>query len=403
MAIGIVSYWFNRGQATVGRYIRSIFDDLGIDTHVLARPSGEKFVLPTHVSTSDVWAQQGVTLASGYEINVEEYRKWVNDNNITMVFFDQNYQFDAIRSLRSEGIVTIGRFVWEAFGEQHVAEAREAYTVIYSLTRCEQERYAGFGIDSPYLPWGCHPELHRHRKMRVNQGKTLLYVGGFMSTRKPTAAAVSAFRSIPDPSLRLIIKSQRSLKASDFVIPETFAEVRQARKGNVGEIDLVRGDPRIVTLESDLIAAEYFDLFASCDVALAPSRWEGLGLHLYEALALGVPLISCDIPPINEVITHGADGLLVECRSIGKRKSGITIYEPSITGLRDAIRAISDPVLAAELASNTEQGRRRWSWDKTKAAYCELAAIYGLRDAVRVMSDPVSAGESTYNAAQSQG
>ena len=40
MNIGIVSYWFNRGQATVGRYIRSILINKVIihtSSHVLLK------------------------------------------------------------------------------------------------------------------------------------------------------------------------------------------------------------------------------------------------------------------------------------------------------------------------------------------------------------------------------
>ena len=37
--------------------------------------------------------------------------------------------------------------------------AKEAFDVIYSVTRVKQERYGGFGIDSLLLTWGCHPEL----------------------------------------------------------------------------------------------------------------------------------------------------------------------------------------------------------------------------------------------------
>ena len=54
---------------------------------------------------------------------------------------------------------TIGRFVWEHFTAEHVAGAREAFDVVYSLTRAEQERYREMGLETPYVPWGCHPEL----------------------------------------------------------------------------------------------------------------------------------------------------------------------------------------------------------------------------------------------------
>ena len=68
MKIGIVSYWFNRGQATVARHLRSLLDDLGHETLVLARPTKEIFVRPEHIDRGDVWSQDGVTAASAYDV-----------------------------------------------------------------------------------------------------------------------------------------------------------------------------------------------------------------------------------------------------------------------------------------------------------------------------------------------
>jgi len=42
------------------------------------------------------------------------------------------------------------------------------------------------------------------------------------------------------------------------------------------------------------------DLYGVGDVLLAPSRWEGLGLQLYEGQAAGLPLITTNAPPMNE-------------------------------------------------------------------------------------------------------
>ena len=86
MRIGIVSYWFNRGQATVSRYIRTTYDKLGHETFVLARPTKESFYLPGFIDTTDVWSQPGVTSASCYEIPLREYTTWVKDNSLEVVF-----------------------------------------------------------------------------------------------------------------------------------------------------------------------------------------------------------------------------------------------------------------------------------------------------------------------------
>lgn len=43
------------------------------------------------------------------------------------------------------------------------------------------------------------------------------------------------------------------------------------------------------------------DLMCASDVFCVPSRWEGFGSILVEAMALGIPTVASDIPPIREV------------------------------------------------------------------------------------------------------
>ncbi len=157
--VGVVTKWFNRGQPVVGRQTRSALDELGHETFVLARPKKERGPRPGALDRDDVWDQPGVTEGSAYDIPLGEYESWVAANGIEAIFCDQNYQFDELASLRARGVKTIGRFVWEHFADEHVAGALEAFDVIFSFTRAEQKRYASMGIDSPYVPWGCHPEL----------------------------------------------------------------------------------------------------------------------------------------------------------------------------------------------------------------------------------------------------
>ncbi len=51
------------------------------------------------------------------------------------------------------------------------------------------------------------------------------------------------------------------------------------------------------------------DVYAALDVCVLPSRWEGFGLVLAEAMAAGVPLVTTAVGPIPEVV--GDAGLLV--------------------------------------------------------------------------------------------
>ncbi|MEZ5155666.1 MAG: glycosyltransferase family 4 protein [Solirubrobacterales bacterium] len=377
MRIGIVAYWFNRGQAVVARQIRATLDGLGHETFVLARPTRKTNIRPGWVDTEGIWAQERVTAASDYLIPADEYLAWADEVEPGLVLFDQNYQFDEIARLRDSGVRTIGRFVWEHFAAEHVEPAVRAFDRVYSLTACEQERYRELGIETPRVRWGCFPDLVAMAEERERAGAggaaheaedsaggdwgeagnvTLLFPGGFMSKRKPLAETITAFRATRDERLRLVLKAQVERQRKQVG--------RMIRGGSrVG-----RRDRRIDVITADLPTDEYLRMFAAADACLAPSRWEGLGLHLFEATALGLPVVTNDNPPMNEVVLDGVNGLLVPGVPDGHApRSGIPAFAPDVAALTAAIERIADDGVRAELAAGARRRREELSWERTAA------------------------------------
>jgi glycosyltransferase involved in cell wall biosynthesis len=356
MRIGICAYWFNRGQGVVARQLRSGLDALGHETFVLARPTRAKNIRPAFVDRTGVWDQPGITEASAYRIPTEQLLAWGRDNRLELALFDQNYGFEAIEALRRSGVRTIGRFVWEQFAAEHVDAARSAFDVIYSMTAAERERYETMGISSPRVHWGIHPELLAYSKPAPAAGtepRLYFYPAGFLSRRKPVGEVLKAFRKVRGDDLRLLVKGQVER-----------------------EVDLLsdgaRRDPRVEVVLDDLPLDEHMRLFASADVCVAPSRWEGLGLHLYESMALGLPVITNDAPPMNEVIADGQNGILVRSRRRGRASSGIPAQRPVVRDLSAAIERVRDPEAFAELCAGVAEARGRLAWNRTVA---DLAAL----------------------------
>ncbi len=362
MRVGVVSKWFNRGQPVVGRQLRSALDSLGHETFVLARPKKERGPRPGALDRDDVWDQPGVTEASAYDVPAAEYGRWVDEHGIEAVFCDQNYQFAELAELRGRGVLTIGRFVWEHFTAEHVAGAREAFDRVYSLTRAEQERYRGMGLETPYIAWGCHPELIEigdEARASADAGGTVVFVfpGGFLGHRKPLEPVLEAFEATEDPRLRLLVKAQVDRK-----------QVRPAEAA-------AKRDSRIELRLDDQPTAEHLRAVAGCDVTIAPARWEGLGLPLYEAIAFGMPAITNDAPPMNEAIHDGENGLLVSSTENGTAKSGIPALDPDVADLRRAIERLADDSLRGELAAGALRVRdRERTWTATVAGIGELLA-----------------------------
>jgi hypothetical protein len=360
LRVGIVSKWIASGQAVVARQIRSALDELGHETFVLARPGSgpraQKAAAAAAGAVDAVWDQPGITEASDHDVPLPEYEDWVRANSIEAVLCDENYQFDQINHLREQGVRTIGRFVWEYFGEEYVHGAKTAFDTIYSLTMCERDRYAELGIESPYVQWGLHPELLESVGGERDPSVVRFYFpGSFLGRRKPIRKVVKAFGRASGDHLRLVISAQVPNK--DDFLHEAAAK-----------------DPRIELALEDDPEDVHRARFASCDVCLAPSRWEGLGLPLYEATAFGLPIVTNDKPPMSEMVLDGRSGILVPSVENGTARSGITAWDPEPAALTAAIERLGDRTELERMRAGVTELREQRAWRHTVTGLGELLA-----------------------------
>ncbi len=86
-----------------------------------------------------------------------------------------------------------------------------------------------------------------------------------------------------------------------------------------------------------------------------PSRMEGCGLVLYEALALGKPVIASSIPSFNALISHGVSGLLVPSEDPGALA-------------REIGTLLTDSNLRAKLARGAIEIGEKFRWNEVAEA-----------------------------------
>ena len=102
-------------------------------------------------------------------------------------------------------------------------------------------------------------------------------------------------------------------------------------------------------------------LFSSCDLFVLPSRLEGLGIVLLEAMAAGKPIVAAKVGGIPEIVQSGQNGILVEPDNDGALAQAI-------------IQFISDKALSGSIGENNARiARSQYNWQsaaqKTEQVY----------------------------------
>jgi glycosyltransferase involved in cell wall biosynthesis len=80
------------------------------------------------------------------------------------------------------------------------------------------------------------------------------------------------------------------------------------------------------------------DLMGAADVFVLPSRWEGLGSVLIEAMGVGTPIVTSDLPPVREITGAGDCAALVPPDSAPALAAALvsTLTEREKTAVRTA-------------------------------------------------------------------
>lgn len=115
---------------------------------------------------------------------------------------------------------------------------------------------------------------------------------------------------------------------------------------------------------------EIITMYQNSDVAVLPSKWEGLGLTFLESIGCGLPIITVDAPPMNEFVVNGETGFL--CK-VAKRLQYPNIF---VQGVH------------VDLNDMTEKMRKfthdRSLLQKMREKTCLMSATSWSQDALRV-------------------
>ncbi|MCL1889276.1 MAG: glycosyltransferase [Desulfovibrionaceae bacterium] len=78
----------------------------------------------------------------------------------------------------------------------------------------------------------------------------------------------------------------------------------------IGGADEQRALPVFIKMTPWLLREEALARVAGLDIYVQTSSWEGLSYGILEAMALGKPVVACDIPSNRAIVEHGVTGFL---------------------------------------------------------------------------------------------
>ena len=342
--IGIVSIWHVRGVTFVAKQMANALESEQVRTHVLARWEADKFFNGSPV-------QHPRVVNGGNDPSPGEVTDWAKRNRLDAVVFFEVHPNDwkRVDALRRAGVRVIAC--------EHLDVLRLEFLDRY-------DRFDGFlhatfeaarvfrgrhpGVPSITVPWGI-PESAlpavRTGTRRDSGMLRFVHVAGWggLNNRKNTDLLVRAWHRAAPKNAVLALYTQ--------VSPEKYGE-------DCGRI--LRQDPSIEVHEGTV--DNIFEAYADADMLLWPSKREGLGLPIVEALACGVPVLISDGYMMKQWIIPGEHGVVcpAEPRETINYLPEMQVDE---TALAKQIADLSaHPERIAQMAGNLRRDRALWLW-----------------------------------------
>lgn len=338
MNIGIVTTWFERGAAYVSKQFEDVLSKEN-SVFIYAR-GGEKYAKgdPKWDRENVTWGKRDLTrmamIGSTY-INKKDFIKWIKQNSIEVILFNEQQWFTPIIWCKELGVKTFAYI-------DYYTEATIPLFDIYDGLICNTKRHA-FAFRNhrnvKYIKWGTDIDLYKPSNI-CSDKLTFFHSAGMAPFRKGTDILLESFYKTKNRrDARLLLHTQVS-------ITDTFPHLSEIIKEMV--------DENTLKIVRKTVSAP--GLYSQGDVYVYPSRLDGIGLTLMEAISSGLACITIDSPPMNEFIEDDF-GRLCDVEYLYSRRDGY--YWPMSVANKDSLTHILDNFIDKEIDINSMKLKAR--------------------------------------------
>lgn len=215
-----------------------------------------------------------------------------------------------------------------------------------TATDCIKEGVLKEKVDVIYQGFEPAPDVHNQRS-KTRETPYILYVGT-IQPRKNVEYIVRAFAEVKDTIPHNLILAGAPGDSS-AAVEQLIIDLKLSER---------------VTLTGYISDRKRHDLYSNADIFVYPSKYEGFGLVLLEAMSYGVPVITAS----NSSLVEAAGEAAIYCDG----------HTPS-TLARSISRLVTDDELKRSLIENGYQQIKKFTWEKcanqTLAVYKRVARL----------------------------
>lgn len=345
--VGLVTIWHERGVSFVADQLAEALDSDGFQAFLLARGESERF------SNSGAIRRPRV-VNGGEDPSPARLRRWVHKKGIDLVIFVEVHPNDwkRVEALAADGIPILA---WEHLDvlRKDMLDRYHMLDGFLSGTFFGGRVLRSLFPDKPclVLPWGVRPSRVETSAEDAIPRDTLrwLHIAGWggLQDRKNTELCIRAFHAADLSNSTLTVFSQAPL----------------TKYGDSQRI--AAGDARISLHEGTV--ENISSVYPQADVLLWPSKREGLGLPIVEALASGLAVAISDGYMMKEWPVLGEHAWTIHATPDPRpepRPRWLPLLEIDCEDLIQVLRKIdARPDRVSEMKRNVRRDRRHWLWD----------------------------------------